>query len=73
MKRLPRVSRAGLRRRVLAVTELAGIDRAETRVDSLEVAFAENALLAEALAEQVAATECAVLEVMERAEARRVG
>lgn len=73
MSRLPRVTRAGLRRRALAAAELTGIARLEVRADSLGVAVAENAALATDLEKVVAETERAVLEVMERAEARRVG
>lgn len=71
--RLPHVSREGVRRRALRALDLTAVARAEERVASLEVAVAENAQLAVGLARQVDELERAVVEVVERVEARRMG
>lgn len=69
--RVPRVSRDGVKRRALVLADMAGVARVEQRVDSLEVAVAENAQLARALEKQLAELERALVPVIEHAHSRR--
>lgn len=66
LPRLPRMTREGLRKRLLEASDLAAVSRARRRVESLEVAVAENAEMAVALEAQVTRLEEMLVAVMER-------
>lgn len=66
------VGKARLRGKVVEVTGSRWLDDLESRVAALEVATAENRVLAEPLATVVAGIERAVAEMLERSHQRSV-